>query len=108
MVIRIMYNALNKKVLLNYGKIPYLNHLRPELIMSDQKVEKILKNVFQLDENQSLNGVAPGSIPQWDSLGHVMLIGAVEKAFDIQFSHDEIAEIDSLHSLKKVVNRHVS
>ena len=76
--------------------------------MSDEKVESIIRDVFQLNEDQSLEGVEPGSIPQWDSLGHVSLISAVEQAFGIQFAPDEIAEIESAESLKKVVRRLVS
>ena len=76
--------------------------------MHDQKVESVVRDVFQLDDNKSLDGIAPGSIPQWDSLGHVSLISAVEKAFDIQFSPAEIAQIDSINALKEVVRQHVS
>ena len=68
--------------------------------MSDKKVESIIREVFELDDNHPLEGVMPGSIPQWDSLGHVSLISAVEKAFDIRFTPDDIAEIDSPESLK--------
>jgi len=75
--------------------------------VSDKKVESIIRDVFQLDDNQSLEDVLPGSIPQWDSLGHVSLISAVETAFNIRFTPEEIAEIDSPESLKKVVSRHV-
>ena len=46
-------------------------------------------------------------IPQWDSLGHISLIHAVEEAFDIQFTVDEIAQIESLETLKEVLNHHV-
>ena len=63
---------------------------------------------MELDENKSLAEVAPGSIPQWDSLGHVSLINAIEKAFEIQFTPDEVAEIESLESLKTVVTKYVS
>jgi len=76
--------------------------------MVDKKVEDILKDVFKLDADAELNDVAPGSIPQWDSLGHVNLIHGAEDAFGIRFSVDEIAQIDSLASLKETVKNHVS
>lgn len=76
--------------------------------MIDQKIENVVRGVFELDENKSLEEVAPGSIPQWDSLGHVSLINAIEKAFKIQFTPDEVAEIESLESLTTLVTKYVS
>lgn len=76
--------------------------------MDSMEVEAVVRKVFQLSDEDSLEGVGPGTIPQWDSLGHVSLITAVEKAFDIQFEVEEIALIDSLDSLKKVMKNHVS
>ncbi len=76
--------------------------------MIDRKVEEVVRRVFQLDDKRSLDDVAPGSIPQWDSLGHVSLIHAVEEEFGLKFSVDEIATIDSIASLKEVLKSHVS
>ncbi len=75
--------------------------------MVDKKVEDVLKDVFKLDADADLNDVAPGSISQWDSLGHVNFIHGAEEAFGIRFSVDEIAQIDSLASLKEAVKNHV-
>jgi len=75
--------------------------------MIGKKVEDVLKEVFKLEADAELTDVAPGSIPQWDSLGHVNLIHGVEEAFGIRFSVDEIAQIDSLETLKETVKGHV-
>ena len=74
----------------------------------NDRVEAIIRDVFQLDQNHPLDDVSPGSIPQWDSLGHVALISTVEKELGIQFSPEEIAQIDSIESLKNIVDTHVS
>lgn len=76
--------------------------------MIEKKVEDVMKDVFKLEADTDLSHVSPGSIPQWDSLGHVNLIHGVEEAFSIRFSVDEIAQIDSLDSLKETVKNHVS
>ena len=74
----------------------------------DERVETVLRTTFKLDKDQSMNEVGPGLIPQWDSLGHIGLIHAVEEAFELHFSVDEIARIESLESLKEVVRNHVA
>ena len=74
----------------------------------EQKVEQVIRDVFKLDDGFDLAQAAPGEIPQWDSLGHVALLSAVESAFDIQLSPEDIADVDSVDALKEVVKRYVS
>jgi acyl carrier protein len=76
--------------------------------MVDMKLETVIRNTFKLNAEQALDNIGPGSIPQWDSLGHVALIHAVEEAYSIHFTVDEIAQIESLGTLKEVLKRHVS
>ena len=74
----------------------------------DQKIEQVIRDVFKLDADFDLSIAAPGEILQWDSLGHVALLSAVESAFDIQLSPEDIADVDSVSTLKEVVKRYVS
>lgn len=76
--------------------------------MTDSKLETVIRDTFKLNAGQSLDDIGPGSIPQWDSLGHVALIQAVEEAFGIHFTVDEITRIESLDTLKEVLKDHVS
>ena len=34
-------------------------------------------------------------IPEWDSVGHMALIGAIEEAFDIMMDTDDIIDLSS-------------
>lgn len=74
----------------------------------DQKIETVVKDVFKLNADSDLSSIGPGAIPQWDSLGHVALLSAVEEAFGIQLTPEDVADVESLDSLKEVVKRHVS
>ena len=44
---------------------------------------------FDLDESQ-LSGLTYQSIQEWDSVGHMTLISALEDAFDIMLESDDI------------------
>ena len=46
------------------------------------------------------------NIVDWDSLAHVRIILAVERAFQVQFDVAEIEEIDSVRGIYDVLARH--
>ena len=54
--------------------------------------------------------INPHSTPQtlgtWDSLRHMNLIVALEEEFDIQFSDDEIGDLQSMSKIMGVIQRH--
>jgi acyl carrier protein len=45
-----------------------------------------------------------GTVEQWDSLGHFRVILAVESAFDIQFTMDQIPQLINIQELKDAVS----
>lgn len=42
-----------------------------------------------------VEGLEYQAIPQWDSVGHMGLVAAIEDAFDIMMDTDDIIELDS-------------
>jgi acyl carrier protein len=43
------------------------------------------------------------NVPAWDSIAHLNLIMAVEQEFGVQFSVDQIAELDSVQRIRQAV-----
>jgi acyl carrier protein len=66
------------------------------MCMEDKEIIKKLNGVFrEVFDNESIvinEATTAESIEEWDSLGHILLILAVEKAFNIRFKTAEIAE----------------
>lgn len=60
-----------------------------------EKYDEIFKSSFELKEDCDLSNVARGITDNWDSLGHMILIGNVEDAFDIMMETDDILMFDS-------------
>lgn len=59
-------------------------------------VEKIFREQF-FDEGLCVTeDTTPADIEEWDSLAHVNLLAAVENAFDIRFTADDMGTIDSV------------
>lgn len=58
-----------------------------------KKMEDIFKNVFDVDSLVLDDDITADDIDEWDSLSHIQLMLAIEKAFDIKFTSREMKEL---------------
>lgn len=63
------------------------------------KLVTVMENVFDLDDLEYSDTLTAGDIPEWDSLSHVRLMVAVERAFAIRFTSSEIEDFKVLGDL---------
>jgi acyl carrier protein len=66
-----------------------------------QRVGEIMADTFDLDDLKVTPETTAGDVEEWDSLSHVRLIVAIERAFKIKFSN---AEIERLHNVGELVD----
>lgn len=59
-----------------------------------EKYNNAFQEAFGVTGEQ-LQTLAYQSIPEWDSVGHMQLIAALETAFDIMFDTDDIIDFSS-------------
>lgn len=55
-----------------------------------EKLSEIFIDVLDLDEVELTDETSANDIEEWDSLSHIQLIVAIEKAFGIKFTSLEI------------------
>ena len=61
------------------------------------KIREILITVFPLSEMpEDILGLKIGDIPDWDSLGNFNLLLAIEDAFNVRFTVEEMSKIQSI------------
>lgn len=63
--------------------------------MLEERVKKVIANVFNLDISDISESTSPDSLKKWNSLGHMNLILALEEEFNITFNDEQVIEIRS-------------
>lgn len=73
--------------------------------MISAKIIEIIQKTFNTN-NVTLK-TAPNDVDEWDSLGQIMLVQAIEGTFEISFELDELLNFDSVESIVKIVSNKV-
>lgn len=63
---------------------------------------------LEIDMELVKEGLEYQSIPQWDSVGHMGLIAAIEDAFDIMMDTDDIIDFSSFEKGKEILKMNYS
>jgi acyl carrier protein len=70
-----------------------------------EKIENIFRQEFNLDSGFDLKTLSYQSVPEWDSVGHMSLVAALEDEFEIELEMDDIIDLSSfdvaIQTLKK-------
>jgi len=67
-----------------------------------EKYNQVFIESLEVTEDQ-LNGLQYQQIPNWDSVGHMGLIAAIEDAFDIMMDTDDIIDLSSYEKGKEIL-----
>ena len=69
------------------------------------KYDKVFIKSFKIKKNE-LKKLKYQSIPQWDSVGHMSMIGTLEDVFKITFEMDDIIDFSSFEKGKKILKKY--
>jgi acyl carrier protein len=58
-----------------------------------------------VDETQ-LAGLEYGKVNEWDSVGHMALVAALEETFDIMMDTDDIIDLSSFEKGKEILRKY--
>ena len=68
------------------------------------ELEQLFRDVFGDDTIELTEETTARDIPQWDSLGHVNLMFAIEERFGVRFRGNELAEFANVGELKRFLD----
>ncbi|HWV18537.1 MAG TPA: acyl carrier protein [Rhodocyclaceae bacterium] len=75
----------------------------------DQVQSEILAILNAVLKREATPDSSRKNLPQWDSLKHVEIIFAVEDAFGVQFSEEELFELDSVENIAaSIIAKHAA
>ncbi len=63
------------------------------------RVQEVFRDELELDDLVLTNETTADDVEEWDSLSHVQLVVALEKAFNIKFTSREILSWDNVGDL---------
>ncbi len=72
---------------------------------NSDKYSKVFEKTFSINKSK-LKNLKYQSIPQWDSVGHMSMVGALEDVFKITLEMDEIIDFSSFEKGKKILKKY--
>jgi acyl carrier protein len=70
-----------------------------------EKYSKVFTKTFSISKSK-LKKLKYQSIPEWDSVGHMSMIGALEETFKITMDMDDIIDFSSYEVGKKILKKY--
>ena len=70
-----------------------------------EKYKQVFIEIFGVTEEQ-LEGLDYQSVPEWDSVGHMGLVAALEDAFEIMMDTDDIMDLSSYENGKEILAKY--
>lgn len=71
-----------------------------------QQLKKMFAEGLGINEDAVTDDLTYQSIKQWDSIGHMALIAAIESAFDIMMDTDDIIDMSSFAKAKEIIQKY--
>ena len=72
------------------------------------RLRQCFASVFPDLPADEIEDATPGSVEAWDSLANATLVTVIEEEFELEFSPDELGELDSFEQIAAYVARHVA
>ena len=69
----------------------------------NERLQQLLCDLLDLEPGEVHPALAREEVDRWDSLNHLRLITAVEEAFAVKFTMDEIESIDGVGRLRHLL-----
>lgn len=72
----------------------------------DQRLKKVFSDSLGVDMKIIKDTLEYNTISEWDSVGHMSLIAAIEEEFDIMIETDDIIDMSSFKIAKDIVKKY--
>jgi acyl carrier protein len=77
-----------------------------DLMVNSEKYHQAFIDALQIDEGSLQKELEYNSITEWDSIGHMALMAALEDTFDIMMDMDDIIDFSSYEKGLEIVRKY--
>jgi len=75
---------------------------------NQERVFKAISKALEVKQEMLSEDTAIGDFPNWDSMGHLIIISALEKEFDIKFDPEDMMEFEDIGDMIEAINNYTS
>lgn len=75
----------------------------PDSSEVEKRVHALIVSLFPLADDVASSELRLGNPPEWDSIGHMQLLVAIEENFKIRFPNHEIARLVTIEAISKAI-----
>ena len=69
-----------------------------------QRIHTVMSRVLRVPADSLRDDVRRGTLEEWDSLGHVMLVSALSDEFEIQISPERALQMHTIGDIKQIIH----
>jgi acyl carrier protein len=74
--------------------------------MNDAKLKDCFHQSLGIPVGRVTDDLAYNAVKEWDSVGHMALVAALEGAFDVMFDTDDILGLSSVARAREILTRY--
>jgi acyl carrier protein len=70
------------------------------------KLETAFSEALMIEKSLIIDDLTYQSIPEWDSISHMVLISELESMFDISLDTEDVIDMSSVLKAKEILNKY--
>ena len=71
-----------------------------------ETLKNVFKEALELKPNVDINSLKYQSIPEWDSIGHMRLVAAIDEKFDTMLDTEDVLDMSSFNKAVEILNKY--
>ena len=75
---------------------------------TEDRIKEIIADAIEVKVSQIDEDTAIGDFPNWDSMGQIIIISALEKEFDIKFDPEVIMDLEDVGDIIEAIEEHIA
>lgn len=70
-----------------------------------EKIKEIIAEALHVDKEVLTDDLSIGGIPEWDSVGNLTIISALEEGLDVEIPLDDLFDLTSIKALVEEIEK---